>query len=116
MSYTMTRPSLARLTQRPPAFNRQWLLAAAICGGGALMLGLLASSMQFVGSFWKDGSGARFLEDLLGKNTRAFEVALKVQAVFDLFIVATVACAICALASGGEKRLLPERRRVRDDD
>ncbi|HEX3147008.1 MAG TPA: hypothetical protein VHR66_02940 [Gemmataceae bacterium] len=117
MSYTtMNRPPLPRLSQRPPAFHRKWLLAAAICGGVALVLGLVANSMQFGGSFWKDGSGAKLLQDLLGKDSRAFDVALKVQALFDLAIVASVAVALCSLAAGGEKRLIPDRRRSRDDD
>jgi hypothetical protein len=87
----------------------KWLIAALACGGLALGFCLLANAMHF-DYFGKNGSGGKLVQDVFGKEWMHYEIAQRVRAVFDVFLLAAVGCVVASLMVEDEKTFAAERR------
>jgi hypothetical protein len=80
-----------------------------VCGGLAVGFCLLANAMQF-DYFGKNGSGGKLVQDVFGKEWMHYEIAQRVRAVFDVFLLGAVGCVVASLLVKDEKVLALERR------
>ncbi|HEX3152687.1 MAG TPA: hypothetical protein VHR66_31735 [Gemmataceae bacterium] len=87
----------------------KWLITAMVCGGLAVGFCLLANAMQF-DYFGKNGSGGKLVQDVFGKEWMHYEIAQRVRAVFDVFLLGAVGCVVASLLVKDEKVLALERR------
>jgi hypothetical protein len=87
----------------------KWLIAATACGCLAVGFCLLANAMQF-DFFGKNGSGGKLVQDVFGKEWLPYEIAQRVRAVFDVFLLGAVGCVVASLMVKDEKTFAAERR------